>query len=118
MDSHRVFGTFLRKMRLQKGVTLQQLAKVLGCSVPYLSDVEHGNRSPLTDERVKQVAKLFGLDVEDLQIKAAISRGKFKLPVRISTRHDEVAFHLSTRWKDLDEKTIEAIDRILSRRAS
>lgn len=115
MESHRIFGVFLRKTRLHKGVTLQQLAKHLGCSVPYLSDVEHGNRGPLTEERIKQVAKLFVTDLEDLQIKAAISRGKFNLPVRVSARHDEVASHLATSWQDLDESAVEAIDRILKR---
>lgn len=115
MGNNHVFGTYLRKTRLKKGVTLRQLAERLGCSEPYLSDVEHGRRSPLTDSRIHQAASLLGVEPTELRLKAAVSRGKFKLPVKVSAKHDDLAVRLSMLWESLTEKDLDAIGRILKR---
>jgi len=115
MEQHRVFGAYLRKIRLKQHVTLRQLASHLGCSEPYLSDVEHGRRSPLTDMRIHQAATLLGIEPSELRVKAAVSRGKFKLPPKVSAKHDEMAVRLAMSWESLNDKDLEAIGRILKK---
>jgi predicted transcriptional regulator len=38
-------GLLIREMRIKKKVSLRTMAKKLGISAPYLSDIELGNRS-------------------------------------------------------------------------
>ena len=44
------FGDLLRKLRRKANRTLGDVARVLGFSVVYMSDVERGNRKPLNAE--------------------------------------------------------------------
>ncbi len=115
MGAHDAFGSFLRKTRTKKNVTLRDLARHLGCSDPYLSDVELGRRPPLTDTRIHQAAKFLGIEPAELRKKAAISRGKFTLPTKVSAKHDELAVRLSMAWESLSEKDLEAIGRVLKK---
>jgi transcriptional regulator with XRE-family HTH domain len=115
MDNRAVFGSFLRKTRLKKKITLRQLAGHLGCSEPYLSDVEQGNRGPLTDSRIHQAASFLGIEPNELRLKAALSRGLFKLPTKVSAKHDEMAVRLAMTWESLNEKDLDAIGRVLKR---
>ena len=41
-----LFGLNLRKIRLEKGVTLRALAAKMGIAPAYLCDIEKGNRAP------------------------------------------------------------------------
>ncbi len=50
------FGDLLRQMRRKADKTLGDVARELGVSIPYLSDVERGNRKPFTTERLIQLA--------------------------------------------------------------
>jgi transcriptional regulator with XRE-family HTH domain len=115
METHRVFGTYLRKVRLSKQITLRQLADHLGCSEPYLSDVELGRRSPLTDSRIHQAAAFLGIEASELRVKAAVSRGKFKLPTNVSAKHDETAVRLAMAWESLSDRDLETINRVLKK---
>lgn len=67
MTAATSFGAVLRSKRLAHGVTLARLAATLGVSVPYLSDVERGRRSPLRAALIENAATL-----------AAISEGTFR----------------------------------------
>ena len=111
---HIIFGSYLRGLRLKKKVTLRQLARHLGCSDPYLSDVELGRRAPLTDSRIHQAATFLGVEPNKLRLKAAVSRGLFKLPTKVSSKHDELAVRLAMAWESLNEKDLDAIGRILN----
>lgn len=110
-----VFGSYLRKLRLKKKVTLRQLAEHLGCSEPYLSDVEYGRRRPLTDQRIYQAASFLRVPLHELRLKAAMTRGDFKLPAKVSPKHDQLALHLSMAWESLSTADLDAIDRILAK---
>lgn len=49
----------LRDIRKSKGMTLANLAKRVGVSIAYLSDIERGNRkgSPATIQRINEALK-------------------------------------------------------------
>ena len=46
------FGEFLSKKREERDITLREMARLIGISAPFLSDVEKNRRAPLTSERV------------------------------------------------------------------
>jgi len=114
VDRHRIFGDYLRKAREKKGVTLSALARLLGCSVPYLSDVETGRRNPLTEKKLVQTAEFLGLQPESLKIKAAMSLGQFNLPAG-SPKADRLAVKLAKAWPDLEEEDLQAIEKIIEK---
>ena len=55
------FGEYLTQLREAKDVTLRELARKIGVSAPFLSDVEKNRRAPLTAERLEKVAAVLGL---------------------------------------------------------
>lgn len=114
VDRHRIFGDFLRKAREKKGVTLSALARFLGCSVPYLSDVETGRRNPLTEKKLVQTAEFLGLQPESLKIKAAMSLGQFNLPAG-TAKADRLAVKLAKAWPDLEDDDLQAIEKIIEK---
>ena len=60
------FGTKLRTLRKQHGLTLKELAQAVGqSSHGYISELEGGSKMP-TAEFVLEVARLFGVTTDSL----------------------------------------------------
>lgn len=59
------FGDFLTQKREEKDVTLREMARLIGISAPFLSDVEKNRRAPLTTERLEKVADVLKLSDSD-----------------------------------------------------
>jgi transcriptional regulator with XRE-family HTH domain len=76
------FGDLLRKLRRKADKTLGDVARLLGVSVVYVSDVERGNRKPLSNERIIQIAKLLGEDPTALIEAADWERGFIEYDIR------------------------------------
>jgi len=55
------FGQLLSEKREEKDITLRELARQLGVSAPFLSDVEKNRCAPLTAERLDTVAGILNL---------------------------------------------------------
>jgi HTH-type transcriptional regulator, competence development regulator len=47
------FGTLVRQERLAKGLTLRDMAKMIGVSPAYLSKIERGEFPPPAEDKVK-----------------------------------------------------------------
>lgn len=56
------FGHVLRKIRLEKQVSIRQLAKKIGFSATYIHMVELGKCSPPPPERIQIIADELGVD--------------------------------------------------------
>ena len=52
------FGEYLKHKREEKQISLREVARTLGVSAPFLSDVENNRRGPLTEERLADLAKV------------------------------------------------------------
>ena len=61
------FGETLKAIRIEKGLSLRTLADRLKVSAPYLSDVERGQRKPLSGEHIEKVAEILALAPEERQ---------------------------------------------------
>ena len=61
------FGDYIRNIRLNdpRELTQSDVAKVLGISVSFLSEIENRHRSPLNPERIEKFARFFNLTEED-----------------------------------------------------
>jgi predicted transcriptional regulator/transcriptional regulator with XRE-family HTH domain len=88
---HRLFaGAQLRRLRARRQLQQAELARQLGISASYLSQLEHDDR-PLTPRLVEQLARLFPLDWQDfagedaeqlsLALREAVSDPLFDAPL-------------------------------------
>jgi transcriptional regulator with XRE-family HTH domain len=59
------FGEYLKHKREEKQISLREVARTLGVSAPFLSDVENNRRGPLTEERLADLAKVLHLNEKE-----------------------------------------------------
>jgi len=64
--NNTAFGSYLRQIREAKNISLRELAKKIGVSGAFLSDIELGRRFPSPD-KIELLAKEIGIPVEELQ---------------------------------------------------
>jgi transcriptional regulator with XRE-family HTH domain len=58
----KTFGAWLRAKREQAGYSLNGLARELGITGSFLSNVELGNSPPFIDDRLEAVSRLLNVD--------------------------------------------------------
>jgi transcriptional regulator with XRE-family HTH domain len=64
--SNDTFGRLLRSLRLESGVGLRELSRLIEKSPGYLSDVESGNVPPPSKETIVQIANALNVDKKTL----------------------------------------------------
>jgi len=62
----KTFGILLKKLRLKREWTLDDLAAKVGCRKGYLSGIESGALNPPSIKIVRRIAKIFRMDVRSL----------------------------------------------------
>lgn len=83
------FGRVLKNIRIKKGLLLKDIAECLGKSIPYISDVEKGNRNPLSIDSILKISLFFNIP-EAILIKAAVvEHGAIILPIYLLS-HEEI----------------------------
>ena len=65
MTNYQNFGEFLTAKREERDLTLRELARQMGVSAPFLSDVEKDRTAPLTKDRLDKVAEILHLDIDE-----------------------------------------------------
>ena len=60
------FGTLVKELRKQKGLTLEEVAKKLGSHKGYVSGIENDKVNPPSVKIIMKYAKLFGQDARRL----------------------------------------------------
>ncbi|HEY0143636.1 MAG TPA: helix-turn-helix transcriptional regulator [Thermoanaerobaculia bacterium] len=108
------FGALLREIREHAEVTMGQLARHLDVSVPYLSDVERGNRPPLVDSKIFRAAEFLDVQPDELLRAAAEARGAFQLDAsRVSEPARQLGAMLARQWGEMSDKKVENVLRAL-----
>lgn len=59
------FGDFLNKKRVEKKITLRNMANMLGVSAPFLTDVEKDRRNPFDYDKLTKIANILQLSNEE-----------------------------------------------------
>lgn len=65
MEIIKVFGTNLKKMRLEKGLSQERFAEICGLHRTYISDIECFQRN-VSLETVQKIADALGIDTYKL----------------------------------------------------
>ena len=75
------FGDLLRRQRREANKTLGDLARILGTSVVYVSDVERGNRKPFSNDRIIRIGVELGVDPMEMIRAAEDERGTIEYDI-------------------------------------
>lgn len=67
----------LKQIRKQKGITQEELAKAIGITRPYLSDIERGVKTPGGDIIIK-IANYLQLPVEEIFFTVDVNHGELE----------------------------------------
>src|SRR5690349_9914176 len=101
------FGQLLRSKREAKGISLTEMAKKMGISASYLSDVELGRRDPWHLERtVAWVTHLGGSETDLQEVLEAMVRGKRSITLHIdqsNAQQVKCAVTLMCCWERLSD---------------
>ena len=73
-NKKKTFGTYIRSLRLYRGFGLRELARQLGISAPYLSDLEKDKRGAPPVDLVRAIVKILDADSENIYDLAGKSR--------------------------------------------
>lgn len=61
------FGEYIKLKRMEKGISLRQLASKIGISPSYMSDIEKGRRYAPDKEKLEQIQKVLFVTEEEIQ---------------------------------------------------
>jgi len=78
------FGSRIRQLRVDKGISLRDFAGMIGIDFTYLSKIENGKVDPPSEEKIRKIARELGEDEEELLSLA----GKFS-PVQMRKAVEE-----------------------------
>jgi len=111
------FGQYLRKLRIDCGELLKDMADKLGVTSSYLSAVETGKRN-IPDgwvEKISQFYKLHMFEQEALQIAANNSAKAVTMDLsNMVPKRRETALLFARKFDDVDDSAIEAIRKLLN----
>ena len=60
------FGSRIRQLRVDKGISLRDFAGMIGIDYTYLSKIENGKVDPPSEDRIRVIARELGENEEDL----------------------------------------------------
>jgi transcriptional regulator with XRE-family HTH domain len=111
------FGARLRVLRVDRGVTLKQLAGALQVSAAYLSALEHGKRGSPSAGLVHQVNEYFGLiwdDADELSQLARLSNPRVTVNTAgLTPEQTALANRVAQMIHRLPPETIAALHAVL-----
>jgi transcriptional regulator with XRE-family HTH domain len=64
------FGAYVRQEREEREIGLREMAKKIGVSPTYLSKIERDEFLPPAEDKVRKIAEIFGIDVDELLARA------------------------------------------------
>src|SRR5437868_5342685 len=76
----KTFGTELRRIRRETDKTLEDVAIILDVSIPHVSDIERGRRSPPSRTAIANILRTWGRseELDNLADLAMQFRGQFQ----------------------------------------
>ncbi|WP_373502528.1 helix-turn-helix domain-containing protein [Aestuariivirga sp.] len=114
------FGDRMRKLRMERGVTLKDMAEAIGVSSAYLSALEHGKRGRPGWHLIQRILTYFNIiwdDAEEVVRLARISHPRITIDTAgLSPRATELANRLADDIGKLDAATLDELVAVLNRR--
>lgn len=109
-------GIFLRKLRLEQGEVLKDMADKLGVTVSFLSAVENGKKR-MPSSWNNKLCKIYSLDMyaqESLTKAIADAEESIELSFSgIANQNKEIAVSFARKFSEFDDEELEKIRQIL-----
>ncbi len=109
-------GRFLRKLRIDNGEILKDMAEKLDVSASFLSAVENGKKH-MPSEWNERISSIYSLnEVQQSDFTKAIAESEKIIEMNLvnaNTGQREVAVSFARRFNNIDDSQIEAIRKIL-----
>jgi len=110
------YGIELRKMRVERGETLRDMANKVGLSISYLSSIENGLRN-IPSDLTNKIVEIYSLNKEEVlklqnAEKISVKEVSIKLD-NLNKEQKELALLLSRKLQDVDnaEELIKIIKK-------
>ncbi len=113
------YGKILRKVRIDRGEVLGDMAKKLDISIAYLSSIETGSRS-LPNDFTEQLSQIYSLSKNVVkQLKSAES--EYIREAKISLKNTspikrETALIFARTFNNMDDEDLREIKQLLARK--
>ena len=105
------FGKRIRELRVQKQVTMKEMAAALGVSAAYLSALEHGNRGRPSWYLLQRTINYFNIiwdEAEELVQLARLSHPKITIDTSgLSPKATELTNRLADEIKDMSQEQLD-----------
>lgn len=111
-EMRETYGSVQRAARKKAEKTMDDLAKFLGVSVSYVSDVERGYRQPWTNERILQIANFLGTEPVPLIRAAGTARGAFVLNADVTPAGRDAGASLMRVWNELSDDDFRELEKV------
>lgn len=111
------FGKSIRKIRIDHGVILADMARTLGVTSSYLSAVEHGKRK-VPENWIRLIAEKYDLttkESDELQETVERSRKEVIIPLGNSKEKDDLALSFARVFDNCDQKTLLDLQNYLQK---
>ena len=109
-------GRFLRKLRIDEGEIILNMAEKLGVSASFLSAVENGKKR-MPSSWNSRICEIYKLNLEQKEeFTNAIARTEEVIEMKLSTsdiKNKELAVSFARQFPDLDDEQTEQIKKIL-----
>ena len=115
--SNEIFGSLIRKLRIEREIGQRELANKIGIAASYLNDLEKGKRSAPKQIVIKKLSKLLKIDIHKLNDLAGISKGNVAPDIKeyIQNNPNIVSLIRSIKQNNLDQDQIEKIEISLNK---
>ena len=115
--SNEIFGSLIRKLRIEREIGQRELANKIGIAASYLNDLEKGKRSAPKQIVIKKLSKLLKIDIHKLNDLAGISKGNVAPDIKeyIQNNPSIVSLIRSIKQNNLDQDQIEKIEISLNK---
>ena len=104
------FGERIRKLRAERGLTLQEMAAAIGVSAAYLSALEHGKRGRPGWHLIQRIIAYFNIiwdEAEEVVRLAHISHPRITIDTSgLTPRATELANRLAGEIGRMEEQTL------------
>jgi len=110
------FGRYIRRVRVEAGVSLRAAARAIGVSAVYLGEVERGVRPPLKKERWDALVKIVPTLDRDTMNRLSANAKPVQLDLRDSPpEYQDLGMALARRIErqNLTEQDFERLSAIL-----
>lgn len=113
------YGKILRKIRIDEGEILGDMAKKLDISVAYLSSIENGDRN-LPNEFTKKISRIYSLD-KNIEKQLVDAEKEYISQTKISLKHTspikrETALIFARTFNNMDDEDMIIIKQLLTRK--